>query len=911
VVSRPVSLVLRLLRLALGLALLAALALQLHILAHGGLRLPDFALAAISRHAAADGLVLSAEGVWLDPAGRLLVLQPRLGLTGQEEAFATARVVSLRLRRRALLLGQLRAAWIEVSGLELTLPSLLSPTGTPGTLLRAGEFRLAPPPEDTPAPWRVAQASALVLGVPTAFAGELPDSSPSAPSRPPREALLEGLRRAGAAYRSVAALPLDRLRVMRVELGPDALVVRAELDHLEVPASSGLPPLLTGTSLEHVSLSLALPIDEHYRALAAQAVLELQARHFETPPALALRGGPLALRASPGATLAAELAVSRLEKTDLPLPPVPLVASLRLASAGDALSLEASTRLADAPWQLRLAGSLADRAGSVRASGPLTPAALELLRPFLPPRARPILTLEDPVALDLGAILAPGGRPAQIEVRASAGRAMARGVSFDRASALLAYRPDERSLRADELLLFSRDSRAEGSYEMDTETLDFRFLLSGTFRPASISGWFSGWWDRFWTDFGFGPTPPEADVDIRGRWRSPGATTVYVGASSGPMRLRQLPLDRLHTRLLVARGSVQVEGFHATADAHTATGRFSRFVNPATGAWSRLAFDVRSDFPSEALPLLFPNEGPALIAPFVLEAPPRIHLVGESLGPGSDTPGRQEYDLTLATDSPLLYSGFPLDRLSLRLMRRDSTIGLREIRAGFADGEATGSADLTGPAEARALSFDLALAGADLDLAQTRWRTFRAAAASKNPAAPSAEPAPITEKEARPLGGLVSLQLKASGPLADPLAFLGDGQLQIKGADLARIRLMGPLSNLLSEMGLGFTTLKLTEADARLSLDHRRLVFEEFRLTGPTAAVDASGTYLLPAGDLEFKAKLRPFERSEGLLGSTADFMLSPLSNAMEVELEGTIDAPTWTFTYGPTRLIRRITDKF
>ena len=38
------------------------------------------------------------------------------------------------------------------------------------------------------------------------------------------------------------------------------------------------------------------------------------------------------------------------------------------------------------------------------------------------------------------------------------------------------------------------------------------------------------------------------------------------------------------------------------------------------------------------------------------------------------------------------------------------------------------------------------------------------------------------------------------------------------------------------------------------------------------------------------------------------DFVLTPLSNVLEVELGGTLEEPDWTFTYGPTRLLRRIT---
>jgi hypothetical protein len=428
----------------------------------------------------------------------------------------------------------------------------------------------------------------------------------------------------------------------------------------------------------------------------------------------------------------------------------------------------------------------------------------------------------------------------------------------------------------------------------------------------AIEGWFSGWWDRFWENFHFGPVPPSAEVDIQGVWRDPERTTVFVQASSGALRLRELELDTLHTRMQVAAGAFDILAFHATRGAHAAEGRFVRLNGPDNDEWSYMDFDVRSDFPIDALPRLFPAEGPGLVAPFSLNGAPRIELVGQTHGPASSTPGRQHYDLRLATDAPLRYSGFPLDHLSLHLERRDTDLRLRDIRAGFANGLATGEATLSGPDADRWLAFDITLADASLDLAQTRWNEFQKTRPRENENAsdPETKTTPATAKEtkdAKSLGGRISAHLAATGPLDNPLGYSGRGDAKITGADLANIRLMGPVSSLLGEIGIGFTTLKLSEADARIALDQNRLIFEDLRLTGPSALVEAKGVYALPAGLLDFQAKIRPFEQSGGILSSTANFFTSPLSNVLEVDLAGTLDDPTWTFTYGPTKLFRRL----
>jgi hypothetical protein len=907
----------RLLCWSVWLALFAALALQLRILADGGVRLPSFAQDYIARHAAAKGLSLEAEAVWLDPRGRVLVLRPRIGLVGQGAPFASARAVALQLRRSALLTGKLRASRIELTDLSLSLPPLLSPTGASQPLLTAGEFRLSHASETEL--WRVDQASARLLDIPAAFTGTLPAvPDDSAPRRAPAALAHSTLRQAATLYRQLAALPLDSLRVLRLHLDPDRLVVSAELERLVSPAHPAIPPALVGSTLEEVELRLALPFSAPLRARPADAELHLLAARFTSPPSLALRGEGLALRASPGPIFAADLALARIEKTDTPVPPLPLVAAARYAPAGRALDFELSARLTDAPWRARFSGSLTDLAGAVSAYGELTPALLASLRPFLPEKVRPILELTDPIDLDLSAELAPGARPGRVIARASSGRAVAGHVPFDRAGASLVYEPAARLLRADDLLLIQGDSQATGSYEMDTETLAFRFLLDGRLRPMAIEGWFSRWWDNLWGNFTFGAIPPAASVDIRGVWLVPDLTTVFVQASSGPLRLRALELDTLHTRVRTAASSFDILGFQATREAHRADGRFARLLGPDHSTWARMSFDIRSDFPVEALPRLFPAEGPALVASFSLDAPPRIHLFGETHGPASATPGSQRYDLHLSTDAPLRYSGFPLDHLALRLERRDTDLNLRDIRAGFASGLATGEAHLSGPDKDRWLAFDLTLADAEIDLVQTRWKEFQATRPAQPPAPgtavlppASAIPPAVGEtadaQPQKPLGGHITFHLAATGPLADPLSYSGQGEGRLTGADLARIRLMGPFSTLLGELGLGFTTLKLTEADIHLGLDRNRLVFDKLRLTGPSALVEAKGVYAIPGGDLNFTAKVRPFDQREGVFSNTANLVTSPLSNALEVKLTGTLDTPAWSFTYGPTRLIRRL----
>ncbi|MCX6938311.1 MAG: hypothetical protein NTU80_10515 [Verrucomicrobia bacterium] len=897
----------------LWLLLLTALALQLRIVADGGLRLPDFVVERLTASLRARGLALQAEAIWLDPQGRVLVRAPTVSLavaSGETPApFASAAAIYLQLDRAALRSGKVEINRAEITGLALTLPALHSPTGAPQSLLNAGEFRLTH--ATGAALWQLDQASARVLDVPTAFFGALP-SRPAANSTAPATDLTPLISRtliqAGALYRQLATLPLASVKILRLDLAPDRFIASAEIASLLVPAHPALPPALAGATLTTARLSASLPFDD-----PAGEELRIDAAHFSAPPPLALEVDQLAarLRHPSGGPLLADLALGRVHKTDTAVPAAPLVATLRYEPASGNLAGSLSTRLVDAPWSITFDGQTSTRAGDLSAEGELTPALLPVVASYLPEKTRRILELTDPVQLSLAADFGPNLELRSARALVSGGRAVAGQVVFRGATAELLYEPLAHRFTAAPVLLHLPESSASGSYEMDTQTLAFRFLLGGGLRPMAIEGWFSEWWDRLWEDFHFGPVPPAAEVDIQGTWGEPDETTVFVGAASGPMALRELALDTVATRVMVQHNHIDILGFRITQGPRAAAGNLSRRLAPGGAAWERLDFDLRSDLPLTALTDLFRNDGQEIVAPFALTVPPRLRLVGQAFGPDAGTlAGAQRYSLDLEVPGALRYHNFPLDNLAVRILRQDSAIRLESIRAGFASGVVSGTATLDGPADARLLAFDAVATDASLDLTLAKWREFQAAR-TPPPALPdSPTPATPTKPESRekPLGGTLQLRLAAKGPADDPLGFTGQGSAIVTGADLARIRLFGLFSQLLSELGIGLTTLKLTDADARFTLDRQRLAFSELNLKGASTLVETHGDYSLADGKLAFTAKVRPFERSGNLLGSTVNLVLSPLSTVLEVELGGTLDQPDWTFALGPTRLLRRIT---
>jgi hypothetical protein len=902
--------------------LVAVLVFQLRVLHDGGLRLPDFAARELERRLAARGLVFHAEEIRLDPTGRLSLRAVRIGLPGDDTLLISAGAGTLDFKRLALLRGEFEPRRLGVTGLNLVLPARRSLSGADEALLTGGEFLLTR--LEVAKPWHLDGASARVLGIATTFRGQIPFDAPKADAAPiayPIAALVTLLemsaRQAADITRITSRLPLAAVPALEITLAPDRLTVSTDLPNLELNAIPGLPPALAGGTLNDTVLIASVPLLSPSVPDLSAVALRVTAARAVLPslpaPVGALRADGLSLSvridaSKLAASVAADLSLHGVEAPSNGVPSLPLVLSGLWVPLADKLNVTLATQLADSPFQFSALLAPLARSASVGAAGELTPALLEVIKPHLPEKARDILTLIDPISLDVAASFDPGAKLRGAAVRMSAGRATARDVSFTRAGGYAVLDGDR--LLVSDLFLEQGENAATGSYEMDIKTLAYRFLLSGRLRPMGIEGWFTEWWDRLWANFGFEGGPPEASADIAGTWGQPNLTTVFVAADTARVKVRELSLDRLAVRVWVYEHSTDILGFHAEQGPARADGRVLRVVDLATDEWRRMAFDVTSNLPTESIPQLFGAEGREITAPMRFTTPPTLRLTGEVYGPaaGKDA-GRQRYLLDLTTEAPFHFHEFPLDRLAVRIERNDTELALRGIRAGFADGIVNGEAVISGPADARWLAFDANLTNAPTDTVLARWHEFQLSrpAPPRDPAQPPAS----SQAPAKPPGGVLDLTLVANGPLDDHLAFSGRGTGRITGADLARIKLLGLFSELLNGLGLGFSTLKLSDADARFNLNRRVISFERLYLSGSASPVEARGDYTLPDGELAFTARVLPFDKNGGLLSNTAGLVLAPFASALEVDLAGTFEKPTWTFAYGPRKLLRKITGQF
>ncbi len=884
------------------LALAVLLAFQLTIAASRELAVPAWGRLRIEQHLGQLGLRARLGPTKLDTSGRILASDVTLLHPTLDEPLLDAPTVYVSFDPRWLAAGRLKVLEVEMEGVTLWLPSLHSPTGRREAALKDVAVTVHP----HGAEWEIARLSARLGSLELTSRGRLkpPPLPPGARRQTLREqwaagvrGYLRGVQRAYASLEWIDRFTAPRLHV---ELTPkDGALASGDMEftasHVILPdawshklkadvtvrglvmrttlpiGGHGVTPLEVKAAIAHLMTADERSADDIDIALAAT----FDPASFQvTPRELKLRAGAVSYRPWAARALSVETPLPALRPT--------LIASI----AGEA-------------WTLGVR-ALAPDAGkaSVSLDGRLSPLLLEWAGTLAKRSFSRDLTLLSTPRLTAEIELDGGWKLQGAKGSLTADAVVARRVALDHASATFEFAGN--ALAFDDIVLKQGDSLARGSYRMDTASRDFRFLLDGKLQPAGINGWFRDWWPKFWENFDFSQSTPTASVDIQGRWGRNTDLTVFVAAENTRTALRGVWFDRARARLFVRPYFYEALHFHVNQGERFAHGSFARKLDVESRAWAEMDFDAFSSLDLADGARVIGIEGLGIVEPFHFSQPPQLRLTGHLEGPGSSRGQHRDVSIAFYAAGPCSYYAFPLNDISLSGTLKDDDIILDPFTTGFAQGTAEGRVHLNGEGADRRLGFDLRLNNAGLGEAIRTLEEFGAKRSNR-------ELPQESGLQERIAAGRVDLAMSADGMFENLLSYQGQGNAHLTGADLGEINLFGVLSQVLKRTLFNFSTLKLDTVQANFTVQGPKLNFSEIRVSGPRAAIDARGDYLLDRKALDMKAKLYPFEESNFILSSAVGFVLTPLSEALEFKLTGQLDKPDWRFVYGPSSFFRAL----
>jgi hypothetical protein len=880
----------------LWVALGASLVLLATIHFQRELTVPDFLLRRLERKLEFAHLSARFGRTAFDPRGNLVLEDFRLYGAGLDEPLARAAAIRLHLDLWAVTAGDFDVDEIEVTDARLDCPAIVSPSGVSEPLVAGLGATIRRERDD----WRVPAASfhAGRLFVTADLHWNLP--ARGGPRRQlPADLLKDYIafaRKAADLLRHTAPLEEARLRLSVVghPATPPRLHAALAVGRASFPLRAELAPVVA-EDLQVVVDTVWRPGGLDPTSITATAASVSGPEGAVVTNAWLHTGGRLALQPVRWIGGPVEFTAAALRRGD------DVAAHPRATVRFDSLpqlTAELATLAPDnSPLGLRFAVDTAAKSAEIDVEATLGPALLNnaAARAAVWRKSRILaqLNFAEPAELSGHVSLAPGWKLRQARATAGIGAANAYGTALARTDAEIVIDPQK--LLVEPLVFRDRDLAVRGSYGMDLKTQDYRFLLEGRFFPSVIDSWFSGWWTRLWNDFKFGARPPDADLDIIGRWRSPELSIVYGRAEFAPLELRGVPLEQVRTTFFIRPEHYDIIAFDARRGALAATGGFTRHDDSVTHQPRWITFDFHSTLPLEEGARFFGPEGTRTVAPFGFAQPPEIKASGRM--EWGDAGFRENIRATAAAPGEFRFHQFPVDNARFEFDIIDRDIHVRSIAAEIAGGPLTGTASVTGPDSDRRLVLSGRLDGANLAGTVKTWMDYRARTAP-----PGTPPLPDSAGRLGPDGKL-DLTLEAAGPIENLYGLQGQGTAAVHGAELAEIEMFGALSRLLRGTFLSFTSLQFSDAEARFSVNGEHLDFSALKLTGPSAAIKGRGRYTMPSSTLNFNVVLYPFRESSFPVFAVMGTVLTPISQLFEIRLGGTLAKPEWSLAAGADNL--------
>lgn len=897
---------------ALWLCLVGLLVVQIGLLTSRHLPMPSWILRQIETRINSTGLNVQIDQANIDLAGRVSIKNLQITPHSLDSPLIKIEEVYVRLDPLALLTRHVDARYIRASGVNLLLPAMLSPTGRTEAVL--SNIRLAfKPDQDTIA---LEQLSGEVANLTFSARGSIAVPKELTRGSSSKEITAETMARAIKTYVDLAR----RLSETTPEL---AALENPHLDLVFAADKRGNPTLSLSLICRKASLDLArfrpnsgqLQLTKLKLSTAISLsnpttqVLSFQGTCAEatTTKGHQLLGANFTLKAEPPRATEPFKLIELIVKTDSTV--IGTLAGfdfknslIRLTPGKDSnLSSEFTTEAIGTSWQVEVKANPTRGEAQLKLAGAITPFIIHKLETKMRMKADTLLQMKAPAPISLTADFAQDWKLQNALGRISFGPVVGYSVPFTQGTA--SFRFDGTELSVTDIAASQGDHAAVGSYWMNIKTLDFRFLLGGHLRPMGIAGFFGHWWTNFFNLLDFTPIAPAASVDIGGRWTFPYTTTVFVNADAPSATINQVRFDRVRTTMFIRPNFYDALEFIVDQGEHSARGTFSRAVDiyRHSDDLRSIDFNLTSTLDLAETAKIFGTAGSEIVEPFTFANPPALQLNGRVDGPASERGPHRSIQMAVKSTGGFALYGFPLRDLSFNGTIKDDAIDLKDIQVSFAHGVARGSALLRGPDAERKLGFDISLQGAYLGEALNTFAQFSAIQ--------KGEPPTISNRAQQLADIRLNLQLAANGLYRDPMSFQGKGAAELSGAQLAKINLLGSLSEELSKTAVfRFTSIQLNQARSNLVLDRQKLSLPDLKITGNSVMIEADGTYLLDKNTVDFAAKVYPFGGGKTFLSSAVGFVLVPLSNALELKLSGSLTQPNWRFAYGPRNFLYNIT---
>ena len=482
--------------------------------------------------------------------------------------------------------------------------------------------------------------------------------------------------------------------------------------------------------------------------------------------------------------------------------------------------------------------------------------------------------------------------------RIDANDVTANGLTFNSIRASGSY--NESTFNLDNILIERGKQWIDATFSQNNTSKDFKITLLGSALPEQYSPLLPEWWPKIFKDIDFsqatysygdfviyGGSVPEPKVFFFGH------TAVHRAAYRGAL------IDESE---MIVRGRGNYVELH-NIDAKTGDGWAKGDVSFTSGKIpDRGPLSVRYHFdslmPLDVASKIFGGTISRIINDFEVTKLPRVKIDGVTFNDAyPQYADKDTLYLDADIDTPITFKNTPLDHLQFKLYSRQEAIHLRGLEFGYAEGDGTAQIDIE---DGNHLRINLSLRDAN-----------QVKAIEDLPSFDDIEDH-LTQSEAQTdeairSKGKLDLNLHVQGPIDNLYAFNGYGDFVTNNEQLGAIQLLGPLSSLLKNTRLSFSSFNLDQMTARFAVEQEMINFSDLIIEGPRTKIWSQGTMHIPDQALNMDVRVKLFENignPDSTINTFRKLLSSPLPNLLVFNLKGTIHDQKIRLRYDPRNFI-------
>ncbi len=441
-----------------------------------------------------------------------------------------------------------------------------------------------------------------------------------------------------------------------------------------------------------------------------------------------------------------------------------------------------------------------------------------------------------------------------------------------------------------------------GSYAQNFITKDYRFLLSGDVYPHDLNSVLDDWWDNIWNRIELSEPTVKADIDISGQWGTLRELFVYGYAKGNDFLYKNLPVDFCSTKIFLSYNFTYIYDLVAQMNDKFFNSDIQWYYIENQPTPVEIQYSIFSRLDLDELEIVTETDLSAIKSDIIPTAPPELKITGKWLSENNKKESTN-YKIEARLNDKLNFYNIPIDRINFNADINTYQSKISNLNFDIQNGHGKGDIVIENKKNNDILNFDISLSNMDYMKTLETIKKLNLDDDQKSNV--------ITDvDELKSDHGKIDIKIKAKGTMGDLKSFVGEGNTEIKGANIWSVQLFGQLSRLLEKTWASFTTLPFNNSIGDFKISDGIIHFPKLSISGPNAEIQTSGFLNFTNSKLDFKVKLFPMEKSKQPMASIISPILKPFSHALELRLKGTLDEPNWRLSIDPRNLFQSDNNK-